>query len=84
MAIARDANPVVEVRPVQGSGRPVTRADPVTQTDIEWFDAHRVGKIAPPLDAGTELSQMRDGRGPGRTAGTGVNRYSAACRYRRA
>ena len=54
VVITRHGNPVVELRPVQPSGRPVTRAD------IDWLRAHRVGTITPPLDAGTEVSRMRD------------------------
>lgn len=54
VVITRHGNPVVELRPVQKPGRPMTAAD------VAWFDAHRVGKITPPLDAGTEVSRMRD------------------------
>ncbi|HTW68934.1 MAG TPA: type II toxin-antitoxin system prevent-host-death family antitoxin [Acetobacteraceae bacterium] len=54
VVITRHGNPVVELRPVQKTGRPMTEAD------VEWFRAHRVGKITPPLDAGAEVSRMRD------------------------
>jgi len=53
VVITRHGNPVVELRPVQKTGRPMTEAD------IAWLDAHRVGK-AGPVDAGTEVSRMRD------------------------
>jgi prevent-host-death family protein len=54
VVITRHGNPVVELRPVQKTGRPMTAAD------VAWFRAHRVGKITPPLDAGAEVSRMRD------------------------
>lgn len=54
VVITRHGTPVVELRPVQKAGRPMTEAD------IEWLRAHRVGKIRPPLDAATEVSRMRD------------------------
>src|ERR1700758_5496347 len=46
VVITRHGNPVVELRPVQKTGRPMTAAD------VAWFRAHRVGKITPPLAAG--------------------------------
>jgi hypothetical protein len=46
---------VVELKPVVQ--KPARR---VTQADIDWLDAHRVGKKEPLDDAGALLSRMRD------------------------
>jgi len=54
VVITRHGTPVVELRAIAAPPRPVT------QSDIEWLDAHRVGRAAAPLDAGTEVSRMRD------------------------
>ena len=54
VVITRHGKPVVELKPVEGTARPVTQAD------IDWLDKHRVGKSMPAVDAGTLLSQMRD------------------------
>ncbi|HEY1934592.1 MAG TPA: type II toxin-antitoxin system Phd/YefM family antitoxin [Acetobacteraceae bacterium] len=54
VVVTRHGHPVVELRPVQPAGRPMTEAD------VAWLDAHRVGKVTPALDAGTEVSRMRN------------------------
>jgi prevent-host-death family protein len=52
---------------ITSHGRVVARlvAEPpaprrITQKDIDWLDAHRVGTIMPSEDAGTFVSRMRD------------------------
>jgi antitoxin (DNA-binding transcriptional repressor) of toxin-antitoxin stability system len=54
VVISRDGQPVVELRPIPPPPRPVTLAD------LEWIDAHRVGKAQASLDAATEVRRMRD------------------------
>jgi antitoxin (DNA-binding transcriptional repressor) of toxin-antitoxin stability system len=54
VVITRHGTPVVELRAIPAPPRPVTRAD------IDWLDARRVGSSPAPLDAGTEVSRMRD------------------------
>lgn len=49
VVISRDGQPVVELRPIPPPPRPVTQAD------LEWIDAHRVGKAQAGLDAATEV-----------------------------
>lgn len=54
VVIARDGEPIVELRPIPAVPRPVT------QTGLDWLDAHRVGKAPARLDAATEVRRMRD------------------------
>lgn len=54
VVITRHGNPVVELRAIPAPPRPVTQAD------IDWLDTHRVGKTPAPIDAGNEVSRMRD------------------------
>ena len=54
VVITRRGEPVVELKPV----RPAPR--PITQADIEWLRARRVGRTMPKTDAGTLVSEMRD------------------------
>jgi prevent-host-death family protein len=54
VVITRRGQPVVELKPV----RPAPR--PLTETDIEWLRANRVGKTMPKTDAATLIRQMRD------------------------
>lgn len=54
VVITRHGHPVVELRAVPAPPRTVSQAD------IDWLDAHRVGRRPAPLDAGTEVSRMRD------------------------
>lgn len=54
VVITRHGNPVVELRPLPASPRPVALAD------IEWLRAHRVGRKPATEDAGTTLSRLRD------------------------
>ena len=54
VTISRDGRPVVELRPIPASPRLVTQAD------IDWIDAQRVGKAQAGLDAATEVRRMRD------------------------
>lgn len=54
VVISRDGQPVAELRPIPPPPRPVTQAD------LAWIDAHRVGKIQAGLDATTEVRLLRD------------------------
>jgi antitoxin (DNA-binding transcriptional repressor) of toxin-antitoxin stability system len=54
VVISRDGQPVVELRPISAAPRPMTQAD------IDWIDANRVGKAPADLDAVTEVGRMRD------------------------
>jgi prevent-host-death family protein len=55
VVITRRGQPVVELKPIVQ--QPARR---ITQADIDWLDAHRVGKKEPLDDAGALLSRMRD------------------------
>ena len=50
----RRGQPVIEFKPVRPSPRPMT------QTDIDWLRASRVGRTMPKTDAGVLVSKMRD------------------------
>ena len=52
--ITRRGEPVVELRAVRPAPRPITEAD------IEWLRARRVGKTMPKIDAGQLVSTLRD------------------------
>lgn len=54
VTITRHGHAVVELKPIQ----PHPRA--VTAVDVDWLDAHRVGKAVPKEDAGALVSRMRD------------------------
>lgn len=54
IVITRHGKPVVELRPVSRASQPLTNAD------IEWLDARRVGSKKPLRDAGKFVSEMRD------------------------
>jgi antitoxin (DNA-binding transcriptional repressor) of toxin-antitoxin stability system len=54
VVISRGGQPVVELRPLPVAPRHVTQAD------IDWIDAHRVGKAPARLDAATDVRRMRD------------------------
>ena len=54
VVITRGGLPVIELRPIAASPRPVTPAD------IAWLDTHRVGAVPAALDAGTAVRRMRD------------------------
>ena len=54
VVVTRHGTPVVELRPVSPAPHVLTRAD------IDWLDKHRVGRKPAALDAGTEVSRMRD------------------------
>ena len=54
VVISLDGRPVVELRPIPVAPRPVTQAD------LDWIDANRVGKVPAGLDAATEVRRMRD------------------------
>jgi prevent-host-death family protein len=54
LVITRHGRPVVELKPVRAPARPPSPAD------IDWLAKHRVGKTPSTLDAGTEVSRMRD------------------------
>ena len=54
VVITRRGQPVVELKPVQ---QPPRR---ITQTHIDWLDAHRVGLKGAGEDAVTTVMRMRD------------------------
>ena len=54
VVITRHGTPVVELRAIPAAPRPITQAD------IDWLDAHRVGKTPASPDAGADVSRMRD------------------------
>ncbi len=54
IVIARDGQPVAELKPIPAPGRRITDAD------IEWLDKHRVGERPADIDAGTLVSTLRD------------------------
>ena len=57
VVITRRGQPVVELKPV-----PAVPAKPhrVTEADIEWLRARRVGRTPAKTDAATLIRQMRD------------------------
>ena len=54
IVVTRRGQPVIELKPVRPPPRPITEAD------IEWLRARRVGRKPSKVDAGTFVSQMRD------------------------
>jgi prevent-host-death family protein len=54
VVITRRGQPVVELKPVHPPPRPITEAD------IEWLRARRVGRTPAKTDAATLVRQMRD------------------------
>jgi len=54
VVITRRGEPMVELRPVRPAPRPITEAD------LEWLRARRVGRTMPEMDAGQLVSVMRD------------------------
>ena len=54
VVITRRGEPVVELKPVRSPPPPITEAD------LEWLRARRVGRKPAKTDAGTLLEQMRD------------------------
>jgi prevent-host-death family protein len=54
VVITRRGQAVVELRPVQPPPRPITDAD------IEWLRARRVGRTPAKTDAATLIRQIRD------------------------
>jgi prevent-host-death family protein len=54
VVITRRGEPVVELKPVRAAPRAITEAD------IEWLRANRVGQTMPKIDAGTLVSEIRD------------------------
>jgi prevent-host-death family protein len=57
VVITRHGKPVVELKPVPPPPKPPRR---MTEADIEWLDAHRVGKLTEGENAGELVSRMRD------------------------
>ena len=57
VVITRRGRPVVELKPVPAGPAKQPR---VTEADIEWLRARRVGRLPAKTDAGTLVSQMRD------------------------
>jgi prevent-host-death family protein len=54
VVITRRGQPVVELKPVRPAPRPITEAD------IEWLRARRVGRKMAKTDAATLVRQMRE------------------------
>ena len=54
VVITRRGEPVIELKPVRPAPRPITEAD------IEWLRARRVGRKMPETDAATLIRKMRD------------------------
>ena len=54
VVITRHGRPVVELKPVPQDGRAMTEAD------LAWFKARRIGRGRPGEDAGSLVSRMRD------------------------
>jgi prevent-host-death family protein len=54
IVITRRGQPVVELKPVH------PEPGPVTEADIGWLRARRVGRKMPGTDAGALLRKMRD------------------------
>ncbi len=54
VVITRRGQPVVELKPVRPAPRPITEAD------IEWLLARRVGRKMAKTDAATLVRQMRE------------------------
>ena len=54
IVITRRGEPVIELRPVRPAPRPISEAD------IEWLRARRVGSTMPKTDAAELVGEMRD------------------------
>lgn len=54
IVVTRRGQPVIELKPMHPPPRPITEAD------IEWLRARRVGRKMPKTDAATLVRQMRD------------------------
>lgn len=54
VVITRHGRPVVELKPVRAPARAMTQAD------LDWLAAHRVGTPDPDESAGELVSRMRD------------------------
>jgi prevent-host-death family protein len=54
VVITRHGHPVVTLKPVPAPPKVLTDAD------LDWLAAHRVGRVMPKEDAGTFVSRMRD------------------------
>jgi prevent-host-death family protein len=57
IVITRRGQPVVELKPVVPVAATPRR---VTEADLEWLRARRIGRKMARTDAGTLVSQMRD------------------------
>ena len=54
VVISRRGEPVVELKPVRPAPPPITEAD------IQWLRARRIGRTPAKTDAGTLIREMRD------------------------
>ncbi|HEX3673306.1 MAG TPA: type II toxin-antitoxin system prevent-host-death family antitoxin [Rhizomicrobium sp.] len=54
--ITRHGHPVARISGIESKPEP----NRITQDDIDWLDAHRVGSVVPEEDAGALVSRMRD------------------------
>jgi prevent-host-death family protein len=57
VVITRRGEPVVELKPVRAKP---TKTRKVTNADLDWLRARRVGRTPAKTDAGTLVSRMRD------------------------
>lgn len=58
VVITQDGEPVAEIRALAKTEPPAR--PPLTDEDIEWLRAHRVGTKLPSVDAATLIRRMRD------------------------
>lgn len=58
VVITRRGQPVIEFKPVRPAPRPAPRL--MTDADIEWLRARRVGRKMAKTDAATLVRQMRE------------------------
>jgi len=57
VVITRHGRPVAEIKSVPAPSKPLRR---LTEADLAWLDAHRVGGLTEGENAGELVSRMRD------------------------
>ena len=61
VVITRRGRPVVELKAVRPATEPAPQSPhPMTEADIEWLRARRVGRLSPDKDAAELVREMRD------------------------
>ena len=61
VVITRRGQPVVELRPIESAIDRVDEAPRrITEADVEWLRARRVGRLSPDKDAAELVREMRD------------------------